>query len=145
MPETVSRSVEIIEVAPRDGLQNEKAMVSTEDKIALVERAFAAGFRHVEAVSFAHPKHVPQMADAEAVMAGLAGRYADRNLIGLALNARGADRAVAAKCTQINYVVSASEGFARRNQNASTADLIAGARDVAAIARVAGIPMSISV
>ena len=145
MTATKRRSVEIIEVAPRDGLQNEKAMVSTADKISLVERAFAAGFRHVEAVSFAHPKHVPQMADAEAVMAGLAGRYADRNLIGLALNARGADRAVAARCTQINYVVSASEGFARRNQNASTADLINGAKDVAAIARAASLPMSISV
>jgi hydroxymethylglutaryl-CoA lyase len=145
MTATQSRSVEIIEVAPRDGLQNEKVMVSTEDKIALVERSFAAGFTHVEAVSFANPKRVPQMADAEAVMAGLVGRYPDRNLIGLALNARGAERAVAAKCTQINYVVVASETFANRNQNASVADLVAGTKEVAAIAKAAGLPMSISV
>lgn len=140
-----ARRVEIVEVAPRDGLQNEKVMVSTEDKISLVERSFAAGFRHVEAVSFANPKRVPQMADAEAVMTGLVGRHAGLNLIGLALNARGAERAVAAKCSQINYVVVASETFAARNQNASVADLVAGTREVAAIARSAGLPMSVSI
>ncbi|MFN3852748.1 MAG: hydroxymethylglutaryl-CoA lyase [Phreatobacter sp.] len=140
-----ARSVTLIEVAPRDGLQNEKVMVSTADKIALVERAVAAGFRHVEAVSFANPKRVPQMADAEAVMAGLAGRFPGVNLIGLALNARGAERAVAAKCTQINYVVVASESFAERNQNASVEGLVAGTREVAAIARAAGLPLSISI
>ncbi len=140
-----NRSVAIIEVAPRDGLQNEKVMVSTADKIALVERSVAAGFRHVEAVSFANPKRVPQMADAEAVMEGLVGRHPGLNLIGLALNARGAERAVAARCTQINYVVVASETFANRNQNASVADLVAETKEVAAIARAAGLPMSVSI
>lgn len=140
-----ARSVTLIEVAPRDGLQNEKVAVSTADKIALVERAVAAGFRHVEAVSFANPKRVPQMADAEAVMAGLAGRFPGVNLIGLALNARGAERAVAAKCTQINYVVVASETFAQRNQNATIESLVAGTREVAAIARAAGLPLSVSI
>lgn len=142
---TQARSVTLIEVAPRDGLQNETVMVSTADKIALVERAVAAGFRHVEAVSFAHPKRVPQMADAEAVMAGLAGRFPGVNLIGLALNARGAERAVAARCTQINYVVVASESFAARNQNATVESLVAGTREVAAIARAAGLPLSVSI
>ncbi|WP_439572804.1 hydroxymethylglutaryl-CoA lyase [Phreatobacter sp.] len=140
-----ARHVTLIEVAPRDGLQNEKTMVSTADKIALVERAVTAGFRHVEAVSFANPKRVPQMADAEAVMAGLAGRFPGVNLIGLALNARGAERAVAARCTQINYVVVASETFAARNQNSSVEDLVAGTREVAAIARAAGLPLSVSI
>lgn len=137
--------IEIIEVAPRDGLQNEKVAVSTADKIALVERSFAAGFAKVEVTSFVNPKRVPQMADAEAVMAGLLPKYGDRTLIGLALNPRGAERAVAAGCTQINYVAVASETFAQRNQGQSSAELVAGAAEVARTARKGGRPLAFSV
>ncbi|MGL4290454.1 MAG: hydroxymethylglutaryl-CoA lyase [Phreatobacter sp.] len=141
----MSRSVELIEVAPRDGLQNEKVPVSTADKIALIERSFAAGFNKVEVTSFVNPKRVPQMADAEAVMAGILPRYADRTLIGLALNVKGAERALAAGCNQINYVCVASETFARKNQNATTAELVAGAGEVARLVRAAGKPLAISI
>lgn len=141
----MSASVEIIEVAPRDGLQNEKVEVSTADKIALIDRAFAAGCRKVEVTSFVNPKLVPRMADAEAVMAGILPRHGDKTLIGLALNVRGAERALAAGCNQINYVCSASDGFARRNQNATAAELVAGAADVARLVRQAGKPLAISI
>jgi isopropylmalate/homocitrate/citramalate synthase len=142
---TKPHSVELIEVAPRDGLQNEKVPVSTADKIQLIERSFAAGYRQVEVTSFAHPKLVPQMADAEAVMAGILPKWKDKVLIGLALNARGAERAVTAGCNQINYVCVASDTFAAKNQNSTSAELTARAADVAAIAKAAGVPLSISI
>ena len=65
------KSIQIVEVGPRDGLQNQSVPVATADKVALIERAIAAGARRIEATSFVHPKLVPQMADAEAVMAGV--------------------------------------------------------------------------
>src|SRR5258708_27225908 len=94
-PQTEPDPVEIVEVAPRDGLQNEKAPVSTDDKIELIERVIAAGAKRIEATSFINQRRVPQMADAEAVMAAFAGRR-DVSLIGLLLNRRGLDRAFAA-------------------------------------------------
>ncbi len=89
------RHVELVEVSPRDGLQNESEILDTETKVELINRAVAAGVRRIEAVSFVNPKRVPQMADAEAVMAALPARD-DVTYIGLALNRRGLDRAVAA-------------------------------------------------
>ena len=86
--------IEIVEVGPRDGLQNEKVQFSTENKVALIERLIAAGARRIEAVSFVNPKRVPQMADAEAVMAAVP-RRADVKYIGLVMNARGFERALA--------------------------------------------------
>ena len=82
-----SKSIEIVEVAPRDGLQNEKTLISTQDKVALIERAIAAGARRLEVTSFVNPKAVPQMADAEAVCAALPVRD-DVTYIGLVMNAR---------------------------------------------------------
>ena len=89
------RFVTLVEVGPRDGLQNEPTILPTEAKIAFINRALDAGIRHIEAVSFVNPKKVPQMADAEAVMAGVPR---DRGAVycGLVLNRRGFDRAVAA-------------------------------------------------
>jgi len=116
----MSRRIEIVEVGPRDGLQNETTILSTEDKLEFIARLEAAGARRIEAVSFVHPGRVPQMADAEAVMAGLP-RAEGRSRIGLVLNVRGWDRAVAAGVDEVNVSVSASDGFGVRNQGLTVA------------------------
>jgi hydroxymethylglutaryl-CoA lyase len=137
-------AVEIVEVSPRDGLQNEKVHVSTADKIALIERAIASGLRRIEATSFVHPAAVPQMADAEAVMAGVP-RRADVSYSGLVLNRRGFDRAVAAGVDEVNCVVVASETFSARNQRMSVADSVDTVRDLVGDARAAGIAVSVTI
>jgi hydroxymethylglutaryl-CoA lyase len=115
----MSRKIEIVEVGPRDGLQNESAILELDDKIALIERLEACGVRRIEAVSFVNPKRVPQMAGAEEIMTALEGG-ADKSRIGLVLNMRGWERAVAADCQEANVVVCATDGFGIRNQGAST-------------------------
>ena len=106
--------LELVEVSPRDGLQNEPDVVSTENKLELISRILGAGFRRLEAGSFVNPKKVPQMADGEAVFAGLPNRN-DVTFIALALNLRGVERAIAAGAREINYVFCASDGFSIRN------------------------------
>jgi len=135
--------VEIIEVGPRDGLQNEQVLVSTEDKLELISRSIDAGLRRIEATSFVHPKRVPQMADAEAVMAGVP-RRPDVSYIGLVLNRRGFDRAVAAGVDEVNCVVVASETFSQRNQGMSLADSVRVVGDLADDARAAGLGLSVT-
>lgn len=138
------RPVDIIEVGPRDGLQNESATVDTTVKVELIRRAVAAGLRRIEAVSFAHPQRVPQMADAEAVMASLP-RTDDVSYIGLVLNRRGFERAVAAGVDEVNVVVVATDEFNRRNQGVSTAQSLAVWGDIAAAARRAGLRPTVTV
>jgi len=140
MPET---KVEIVEVSPRDGLQNEGTMLSTAAKVELIRRAAASGLKRIEAVSFAHPKRVPQMADAEAVMASLP--RGDASYIGLVMNRKGLDRALAAGVSEINFVVVASETFNRRNQGASTDESIAVWAEVARESRAAKVPVSVTI
>ena len=136
--------MEIIEVGPRDGLQNESVLVSTDDKVALIERSIAAGLRRIEATSFVHPGRVPQMADAEDVMAAVPRRD-DVSYIGLVLNRRGFDRAVAAGVDEVNCVVVASETFSQRNQGMSIADSVENVRGLAAEARSAGLTLSVTI
>ncbi len=113
----MTQRIEIVEVSPRDGLQNEKVIFSTADKVELIERAIAAGARRVEVASFVHPGRVPQMADAEAVCAALPRRKADEiTYIGLVLNKRGALRALETQVHELGAVVSASDGFGKANQ-----------------------------
>ncbi len=119
----MSRFIEIVEVGPRDGLQNEKTVLSTEDKIDLIHRLEAAGARRLETVSFVHPGRVPQMADAEAVMAGLSANP-DVTRIGLVLNARGWDRAVETGVDQANVSIAASDGFALKNSGLTVAQQV---------------------
>lgn len=114
---------EIIEVSPRDGIQNEQTLLSTDQKLGLIGRAVSAGLRRLEVTSFVNPARVPQMADADAVCAGLP-KGAARH-IGLTLNARGFERAVAAGLDEANFVVVASETFNRRNQSVGTFESIA--------------------
>ena len=115
--------IEIVEVGPRDGLQNEDVLLATDRKVELIGRLVAAGIRRVEAVSFVHPRLVPQMADAEAVMASLPDAEGV-SYIGLALNERGVDRALGAGVDEVNFVVVATDTLSRRNQGSTTAESI---------------------
>ena len=136
--------IEIVEVGPRDGLQNERVLFSAENKVSLIERLVAAGARRIEAVSFVNPKRVPQMADAEAVMAAVP-RRPDVKYIGLVMNGRGFERAQAARVDEVNFVVVASDTFNRRNQGVGTDDSIKTLGEVAAAARAASMPLSVVV
>ncbi|MEO0911909.1 MAG: hydroxymethylglutaryl-CoA lyase [Pseudomonadota bacterium] len=117
-----TENLEIIEVSPRDGIQNEQTILSTDQKIELISRAGAAGIGRAEVTSFVNPKRVPQMADAEEVAAR---RPEAMTAIGLTLNARGFDRAVAARLDEANFVVVATETFNQRNQGTGTFDSVA--------------------
>jgi len=138
----MGESIEIVEVAPRDGIQNEATILSTEDKLELIARAVSAGVRRLEVTSFVHPKRVPQMADAEAVAAALPRTDAVR-YIGLALNRRGFDRAVAAGLDEVNFVVVASDTFSQRNQGVDTAAGIEALAEVAREARSHSMPLGL--
>jgi hydroxymethylglutaryl-CoA lyase len=139
-----NKRVEIVEVGPRDGLQSEPGVLPTAAKIEFVERAVAAGLRRVEVTSFVNPKRVPQMADAEAVLEGLPRREGV-HYIGLVLNRRGLERAIAAGCNEIGMAVVASDTFNRRNQGVSTEESIAAWLEIAAAARQAGIRPQVTV
>ena len=132
------RQVEIVEVSPRDGLQNEAVVLATDAKVELISRLVEAGAGRIEAVSFAHPRLVPAMADAEAVMAQVP-RGGGVSYAGLVLNRRGLDRAVEAGVDEVNVVVCVSDSFSRRNQNMSTDEAMAVAEEVAAGARSRGL------
>lgn len=131
--------VEIIEVSPRDGIQNEAVALSTADKLTLIGMAVDAGAGRVEATSFVNPRRVPQMADADDVAAALP-RGTGR-MIGLTLNRRGFDRAVASGLDEANCVVVASETFNQRNQGAPTFETVKTIGEVAAL----GAPIRIGV
>ena len=140
----MNRRVQIVDVAPRDGLQSEAVVLPTETKIELIDRLVDAGVRRVETVSFARPDRVPQMADAEAVMDGLPRKDGVR-YAGLVLNERGVDRAVAAGVDEINVVVVATDTFSSRNQNTTTEGALAAWSAVAGKAAAAGIPATVTV
>jgi isopropylmalate/homocitrate/citramalate synthase len=135
--------IEVIEVSPRDGLQNEPVVLPTGAKVELIARAVAAGARRVEAVSFVRPDAVPAMADAEAVMAGIT-RTPGVSFAGLVLNRRGFTRARDSGVDEINVVVPVSEAFARANQNASAEALMTMAEEVAGDAAALGLPCSVT-
>ncbi|MEI6439911.1 MAG: hydroxymethylglutaryl-CoA lyase [Alphaproteobacteria bacterium] len=126
----MSRFIEIVEVGARDGLQNEKTTLSPEQRVVFIQRLEAAGARRLETVSFVNPKRVPQMAGAEEVSAALP-QDANRSRIGLVLNMRGWERAVAAGCDEANVVVCATDGFGIRNQGASTAEQMTTLAEIA--------------
>ena len=127
----MSRPIEIVEVGPRDGLQNEKTILDVSQKLEFIHRLEDAGARRMETVSFVNEKRVPQMAGAEEITAAL-GHVEGRTRIGLVLNERGWDRAVAAGCDEANIVVCATDGFGIRNQGASAEEQVAAMRNIAA-------------
>lgn len=137
-------SVEIFDVSPRDGLQNEATIFSTEDKIELVNRIIRAGIRRIEVTSFVNPARVPQMADAAEVMAGLP-RPEGVLYTGLVMNARGLERALLAKVHEVNIVVVATDTFCGKNQGMTTQQSVEVATDLVAMAREAGIASTITI
>ncbi|MBT7333080.1 MAG: hydroxymethylglutaryl-CoA lyase [Gammaproteobacteria bacterium] len=120
----VAPSLSVVEVSPRDGLQNEATILSTAHKLALIDHALSAGCKRIEVTSFVHPKRVPQMADAEAVCAGLPDR-GDVCFSGLVLNPRGYDRLRATqRLDEAGLVVPATDTFGERNQGLNVADAL---------------------
>ena len=134
----MSGDITIVEVSPRDGLQNESVLLSTDAKVELITQLVDAGARRVEAVSFAHPKVVPAMADAEAVMERVPRRDGV-SYAGLVLNRRGLDRALRTGVNEVNAVVAVTDTFSRKNQNMSTEEAMRDALSVIADARSAGL------
>ena len=130
--------ITIVEVSPRDGLQNEAAILSTDAKVELITRLADAGARRIEAVSFAHPRLVPTMADAEDVMARVP-RRAGVSYAGLILNRKGLDRAVGSGVDEVNVVVCVSDTFSERNQRVTADEAMRMAADVVAVARDRGL------
>lgn len=140
----MTHEIELCEVGPRDGLQLEREFVPTAAKAELIQQLLAAGVRRIEVTSFVNPKKVPQMADAEQLLASLQ-RPEGVVFTGLVLNRKGLDRAIAAGCNEIGMVVVASDTFNRRNQGVSTDESIAAWADIARAARAAGVRAQVTV
>ena len=132
--------VTIVEVGPRDGLQNEPAPIPAADKIRLIDLLSAAGFRRIEAASFVSPKWVPQMADGAEVMAGIRRRPGTR-YAALTPNLKGYEAAKAARVDEVAIFGAASETFSRKNINCSIAESIERFRPVAEAAKTDGMPV----
>ncbi len=137
-------NIEIVEVGLRDGLQNDPAMMNTDGKLEFIDRLIGAGVRRMEVASFVNPKRVPQMADSADIMARVP-RDKGVTYIGLALNDKGMERALAAKCDEVNFVVVASDTFGLRNQNATPAQSLEVFENMMGTAKAAGTPCSITI
>ena len=143
-------TIELVEVGPRDGLQNEPDIISTEAKRDLITRMIGYGARRLEVASFVHPQRVPQMADAEAVIAGLPD-HADCTYVGLVLNKRGVLRALATRecgargVDQVGCVVVASDTFGQKNQGQTIEQGIAETREMLRFARAEGIRAQVTI
>jgi len=132
--------VEIFEVGPRDGLQNETRRIPTAEKIALVDTLSSAGFARIEVASFVSPKWVPQMADSAEVLAGIR-RAKGVRYAALTPNLRGLEGALAAKADEVAIFGAASEGFSKANINATIAESLERFAPVTDAARAAGVPV----
>ncbi|HSW13477.1 MAG TPA: hydroxymethylglutaryl-CoA lyase [Solimonas sp.] len=140
-----SPTVQLIDVAPRDGLQNEKVAVDTATKLALIEALLGAGLRRIEVASFVNPKRVPQMADAEAICAALPAQP-DARYAGLVLNAAGYERAKATgRLQDLNMVVCATDSFGQRNQGQTIAQGIEVVNAMARQARRDGLACAVTI
>jgi hydroxymethylglutaryl-CoA lyase len=137
--------VEIVEVGPRDGLQSLSQVLPTATKVEFVGRLVDSGLRRIEVASFVNPKRVPQMADAEAVMAALAPRASQAQFIGLVLNRKGYERAQAAGCGEVGMVIAASETFSQRNQGSSIEEAVDAWLEIAEAAHAGGMRAQITI
>lgn len=137
------KMIELVEVSPRDGLQNEPRLLATADKIELIRRAVEAGAKRLEVASFVNPARVPQMADAEAVVASLP-RGAART-VGLVLNKRGALRALDTAIDEIGVVCAASDTFGMRNQGMDAEQSLAMACDAVRFCHEQGRPAQVTI
>ena len=142
--------VQIVEVSPRDGLQNEPAELSTRDKLALIERLAGMGARRIEVASFVNPRRVPKMADAESVVAGLPD-LPGVDYIGLCLNERGVERAIAASeatnrgLDQIGCVMVATDSFGIANQGQTVPQGLAANKAMIGQAKAAGLSVQVTI
>ena len=134
----MAKHITIVEVGPRDGLQNERVVLTTADKIEFVNRLSAARLPVIEVSAFVSPKWVPQMADAEAVFAGIV-RSPGTRYTALVPNVEGLERALAAGVTEIAVFASSTETFSRKNINKSISDSLAAYADVCRRAHDAGL------
>lgn len=139
-----NRNITIVEVGPRDGLQSEPEILPTESKVSFIEKAIDAGIRRLEVASFVHPKLVPQMADAEALLEKLPARD-DVSYIGLIMNERGLDRALTTKVHEIGMVVVASDTYNRKNQGVGTDESVAAWHKIGAKAKSAGLQANVMI
>lgn len=140
----MSRPIEIVEVGPRDGLQNDPALMPTDVKLEFIDRLIDAGVRRMEVASFVNPKLVPAMADSDDIMARVP-RDRGVTYIGLALNERGMRRALDTKCDEVNFVMVASEGFGKANQNATPEDTADLFDRIAVLAHDEKVPVSVTI
>lgn len=136
----MAETVEVFEVGPRDGVQNEPQIIPTAQKIALIDVLSTAGVERIEVASFVSPRLMPQMADSAQVLAGLRRALGVR-YAALTPNLRGFARAVAAGADEVAVFASASEGFSRANINASIAESLARFAPVVQAAAQAGVPV----
>src|ERR1700747_1889844 len=134
----LSSSGRIVEVGPRDGLQNEQATVPTEVKVGLIDRLTDAGLPAIEATSFVSPKWVPQMSDNAQVMAAIRRKPGVRYPV-LTPNLKGFEAALAAGCDEVAVFVAASETFSKKNINCSIAESLERARPVTDAAKARGV------
>ena len=139
-----SQEITIVEVGPRDGLQSEPEILPTASKVEFIEKAVAAGIRRLEVASFVHPKLVPQMADAEALLEALP-QYDGVSYIGLIMNQRGLDRALTTKVHEIGMVVVASDTYNRKNQGVSSDESVAAWHAISAQAKDAGLRANVMI
>ncbi|MFO7541106.1 MAG: hydroxymethylglutaryl-CoA lyase [Chloroflexota bacterium] len=138
----MSNYLKIYEVGPRDGLQNEPTLIETAHKNQMVDKLVAAGLKHIELTSFVHPKAVPQMADADEVMATALEKYGETTaveFVGLVFNQRGYDRALAAGCRSMAFGVAVSNTLSQKNTRMSTQEALDITRDLLAQAKRDGI------
>lgn len=138
------KHITLVEVGPRDGLQSEPEILSTDSKVTFIEKAIDAGIRRLEVASFVHPKLVPQMADAEALIEKLP-QSDDVSYIGLIMNQRGLDRALTTDVHEIGMVVVASDTYNRKNQGCSTDESVSAWRSISAQARTSGLKANVMI
>ena len=135
--------VQVVDVGPRDGLQNEEKTLAPEVRAELCDRLAAAGVSRVEAASFVNPRRVPQMAGAEEVMTAI-DRRPGTSYAGLVLNEKGYERAIAAGVDEVRYAFPVTETFARRNQNTTVSDATALAEKLTERSRLDGVRVSVT-
>jgi hydroxymethylglutaryl-CoA lyase len=138
----MGNQVTVVDVTPRDGLQNERVIVSTQDKLLLIEKLALAGVREIQATSFVHPRWVPQMADAEAVAAEL-DNFSGIRFSALVPNLKGYERAVAAGVRYLEFVIAASDSFNQKNLNRTTAESMKLLSEVSKMAQKEGVEIRV--
>ncbi len=144
MNTTSGKSITLVEVGPRDGLQSEPEILSTDSKALFIVKAIEAGVRRLEVASFVHPKRVPQMADAEALVERLPD-HDDVSYIGLIMNERGLDRALETKIDEIGMVIVSTDTYNRKNQGVGTDESVVAWKSIAKRAQQNGLRANIMI